>query len=92
MNKSTNDTTNNSYISNNTNNNNSNNNINSCNEINNPNFDLRKFFAWAKSHAAAERKAKHWLPTGPKALEASGGTTKSPATRKSHVRRSGFSA
>ena len=28
-------------------------------------FDLHKFFAWAKSHAAAECKAKHWLPTGP---------------------------
>jgi hypothetical protein len=28
-------------------------------------FDLHKFFAWAKAHAIAERKAKHWLPTGP---------------------------
>ena len=28
------------------------------------NFDLHKFFAWAKAHAAAERKAKRWLPTG----------------------------
>lgn len=25
--------------------------------------DLGKFFAWAKAHAAAERKAKHSLPT-----------------------------
>lgn len=31
-------------------------------------FDLHKFFAWAKTHTAAERKAKHWLPTGPKAV------------------------
>ena len=46
-------------------------------------FDLHKFFAWAKAHAAAERKAKHWLPTSPnKTLEATGGTTKSPLTRK----------
>jgi hypothetical protein len=28
-------------------------------------FDLHKFFAWAKTHTAAERKAKGWLPTGP---------------------------
>jgi hypothetical protein len=28
-------------------------------------FDLHKFFAWAKTHTAAERKAKQWLPTGP---------------------------
>lgn len=27
--------------------------------------DLRKFFAWAKAHTAAERKAKHTLPTQP---------------------------
>ncbi len=26
-------------------------------------FDLHKFFAWAKAHTAAERKSKHWLPT-----------------------------
>ena len=33
-------------------------------------FDLHRFFAWAKVHAAAERKAKHWLPTSPnKALQ-----------------------
>lgn len=30
-------------------------------------FDLHKFFAWAKTHATAERKAKQWLPTGPQA-------------------------
>ncbi len=28
-------------------------------------FDLHKFFAWAKAHTAAENQAKHWLPTGP---------------------------
>lgn len=28
-------------------------------------FDLHRFFAWAKVHAAAERRAKHWLPTSP---------------------------
>ena len=26
-------------------------------------FDLHKFFTWAKMHTAAEREAKHWLPT-----------------------------
>jgi hypothetical protein len=25
-------------------------------------FELHKSFAWAKAHASAERKAKHWLP------------------------------
>ena len=29
-------------------------------------FDLHKFFAWAKAHTAAERNARQWLPTGPK--------------------------
>ena len=28
-------------------------------------FDLHQFFAWAKAHTAAERKAKHRLPIGP---------------------------
>ena len=50
-------------------------------------FDLHKFFAWAKTHTAAERKAKHWLPTSPnKLLETTGGGAKSPATRKRRVR------
>lgn len=26
-------------------------------------YDLHKFFAWAKDHTAAERQAKHRLPT-----------------------------
>jgi len=45
-------------------------------------FDLHKFFAWAKTHTAAERKAKHWLPTGPnKTLETASGAV-SPLARK----------
>ena len=28
-------------------------------------YDLGKFFAWAKAHTTAERKAKHSLPTQP---------------------------
>ena len=50
-------------------------------------FDLHKFFAWAKAHTAAERKAKHWLPTGPnKTLETTAGASKDPVTRKRRVR------
>ena len=56
-------------------------------------FDLHKFFAWAKAHTAAERKAKHWLPTGPnKALETTGGAPKSPVARKRRVRPARVSA
>lgn len=55
-------------------------------------FDLHKFFAWAKGHAAAERKARHWLPTGPKkALETTGAAVNSPAARKRRARPSGAS-
>ena len=57
------------------------------------NFDLHKFFAWAKAHTAAERKVKHWLPTGPnKTLETRGGAVKSPVTRKRRVRPARVSA
>jgi hypothetical protein len=50
-------------------------------------FDLQKFFAWAKEHTAAERKAKHRLPTIPsKTLETTGGASKSPVARKSRGR------
>ena len=50
-------------------------------------FDLHKFFAWAKAHTAAERKARHWLPTGPdKTLETTAGASKDPVTRKRRVR------
>jgi hypothetical protein len=57
-------------------------------------FDLHKFFAWAKTHAAAERKAKRWLPIGPnnKAPETTRGTTKSPVARKRRVDPPGVSA
>jgi hypothetical protein len=50
-------------------------------------FDLHKFFAWAKTHTAAERKAKHWLPTGPdKTLQSPRRVPKSPTARKPRVR------
>lgn len=50
-------------------------------------FDLHKFFAWAKSHAAAEQKAKHWLPTAPdKKLQTTGGAAKSRPVRKPRAR------
>jgi hypothetical protein len=46
-------------------------------------FDLHKFFAWAKTHTAAERKAKQWLPTDPKkTLETTGGASRAPVARK----------
>ena len=32
------------------------------------NGDLGQFFAWAKAHTAAERKAKHQLPTHPTSI------------------------
>jgi hypothetical protein len=45
-------------------------------------FDLHKFFAWAKTHAAAESKAKQWLPTSPnKTLEPTGGASKPPVSQ-----------
>ena len=56
-------------------------------------FDLHKFFAWAKMHTDAERKAKHWLPISPnKTLETTGGASTSPVARKRRVRPSGASA
>ena len=56
-------------------------------------FDLHNFFTWAKAHTAAERKAKHWLPTDQnKAQKATAGTTKAPAVVKRRVRRSGVPA
>ena len=55
-------------------------------------FDLHKFFVWAKAHTAAERKAKHRLPTAPnKALDTTGGAMKSPEPQKRRVRSSGVS-
>lgn len=56
-------------------------------------FDLHKFFAWAKTHTASERKAKHWLPTGPnKTQETTGGASVSPVARKRRVRPARVSA
>ena len=56
-------------------------------------FDLHKFFAWAKTHTAAERKAKHWLPTSPKKTpEKPDGTAVAPVARKRRVRPAGASA
>ena len=50
-------------------------------------FDLHKFFAWAKTHAAVEKKAKHWLPTGPiKQTVKATAKSKSLAPRKRKVR------
>jgi len=56
-------------------------------------FDLHKFLAWAKTHTAAERKAKQWLPTSPnKTPETTGRAAKSPVTRKRRVRPTRVSA
>ena len=56
-------------------------------------YDLHKFFAWAKAHTTAERKAKHWLPTSPnKTLETTGGAAKSSVARKRHARPARVSA
>lgn len=55
-------------------------------------FDLHKFFAWAKSHSAAERKARHWLPTGPdKTQKKAGVAANSSKTRKRRKRPAGAS-
>ena len=51
--------------------------------------DLHKFFAWAKAHTAAERKARHLLPTSPnETQEKKGGASKSPVALKGRVRAS----
>ena len=50
-------------------------------------FNLHKFFAWEKTHAAAGRKANQWLPTGPdKTLKTTGAASKSSVARKGRVR------
>ena len=50
-------------------------------------FDLHKFFAWAKAHTAVEKKSKHRLPTGPiKQTVKATAKSKSPAPRKRTVR------
>jgi len=56
-------------------------------------YDLHKFFAWAKTHTAAERKARRWLPTGQnETLETTGAASKSPATRQRRARSASVSA
>ncbi len=56
-------------------------------------FELHKFFAWAKAHTAAERKAKRWLPTSPGGSpEATGRAAKSVVAKKRRVRPVGVSA
>ena len=55
-------------------------------------FDLHKFFAWAKTHTVAELKAKHWLPTSPNKTPETGEESKSPVARKSRVRPAPVSA
>ncbi len=55
-------------------------------------FDLHKFFAWAKKHTAAERKAKHWLPTSPNKTLETGGAPVPPVTRKRRARGARVSA
>ena len=53
-------------------------------------FDLHKFFAWAKTHTAAEQKASHWLPTDPPTpSETTDAAAKSPAARKRRARSAG---
>ncbi len=47
------------------------------------NGDLGKFFTWAKAHAAAERKAKHLLPTQPASKNQLPATPAKPTRRKS---------
>lgn len=55
--------------------------------------DRAHFWAWARSQQAAERKAKHQLPTSPEqSLETTGGTLVPPVTRKRRVRRARVSA
>ncbi len=47
------------------------------------NGDLGQFFTWAKAHTAAERKAKHPLPTHPTSVP----STKPKATRPAKTTR-----
>jgi hypothetical protein len=50
-------------------------------------FELPKFFAWAKAHAAADRKAKRWLHTSPvRSVQATGGAPKSVVATKRRMR------
>ena len=54
------------------------------------NFDLHKFFAWAKEHTAEEREAKHWLPTSVvKTLETAGDVPAPNGRKKLRARAAG---
>ena len=56
-------------------------------------YDRARFWAWARNQQAAERKAKHQLPTSPEAsLEPTGGTVMPPVIRKQRVRRARIAA
>ncbi len=55
--------------------------------------DRARFWAWARSQQAAERKAKHQLPTSPEQpLKPTGGALMPPAIRKQRVRRARVAA
>ena len=55
--------------------------------------DRARFWAWARSQQAAERKAKHQLPTSPEQpLETTGGALVPPVIRKQRVRRARVAA
>lgn len=56
-------------------------------------YDRAKFWAWARDQQAAERKAKHQLPTSPnKTLETTCGASTSPVSRKRRARPARVSA
>ena len=44
--------------------------------------DLGKFFAWAKAHTAAERKAKHPLPIHPANVATKSGPPKAASKKR----------
>jgi hypothetical protein len=50
-------------------------------------FDLHKFFAWAKVHTDAERKAKHWLTTDPNMPLQGTPVSRTPSIPRSRARR-----
>jgi hypothetical protein len=54
-------------------------------------FDLHKFFAWAKSHMAAEKRAKHKLPTNPNKTLKTGHAKEALVARKRRGRRASVS-
>jgi|GEM_PF-746120 hypothetical protein len=55
--------------------------------------DRARFWAWARSQQAAERKAKHQLPTSSEEpLKTTGGALMPPVIRKQRVRRARVAA